>query len=233
MIRRKNALNSSSGFYGICLKFVLYLFVFIQFSVANAGSYEDYFQAAKNDNPVEIAKLLNLGFDGNVRDPKGDHALHVAIRENAGKAVTALLKWEKIDVEARNKVDESPLMLAALGGQLAVVQQLITLGADVNKPGWAPLHYAATRGHLDVMYLLLDKSAYIDAASPNGTTPLMMAAFYGTPSAVKLLLEAGADPLLRNQQDLTAIDFAQRANRTESADIISAFVRARQPKGKW
>jgi len=41
------------------------------------------------------------------------------------------------------------------------------------------------------MMLLLDEHAYIDAASPNGTTPLMMAAHYGTPSAVKLLLEAG------------------------------------------
>lgn len=233
MNRRLSALATSSKFYGICLKFILYIVVSIQFSGANAGSYEDYFQAAKTDDAAEIGKLLNRGFDGNVRDPKGDHALHVAIRENAGKAVTALLRWDKVDVEARNKADESPLMLAALGGQLAVVERLIALGADINKPGWTPLHYAATRGHLDVMYLLLDKSAYIDAASPNGTTPLMMAAFYGTPSAVKLLLEAGADPLLRNQQDLTAIDFAQRANRTESADIISAFVRARQPKGKW
>ena len=61
----------------------------------------------------------------------------------------------------------------------------------------------------------------------------MMAAFYGTPSAVKLLLEAGADPSLRNEKDLTAIDFAQRANRAESAEIIAAFVRAKQPKGKW
>ena len=83
------------------------------------------------------------------------------------------------------------------------------------------------------MTLLLDNHAYIDAASPNGTTPLMMAAFYGTPSAVKLLLEAGADPLLKNVQGLSAIDFAQRASRQESADIIAAFVRAKQPKGKW
>jgi len=109
----------------------------------------------------------------------------------------------------------------------------VDLGADVNKPGWAPLQYAATHGHLEVMTLLLDKNAYIDAASPNGTTPLMMAAFYGTPSAVKLLLEAGADPSLKNQQALTAIDFAHRNNRLDSAEIIAAFVRARQPKGKW
>ena len=81
--------------------------------------------------------------------------------------------------------------------------------------------------------LLLENHAYIDAESPNKTTPLMMAAHYGNPGVVKLLLEEGADPLLKNQLGLSAIDFAQRANRQASADIISAFVRAKQPKGKW
>jgi ankyrin repeat protein len=124
-------------------------------------------------------------------------------------------------------------MLAALHGLLPECQTLIRLGADVNKPGWAPLHYAATRGHLAVMSLLLDEHAYIDAASPNGTTPLMMAAHYGSPSAVKLLLEADADPTLKNNLGLNAFDFAQRHNRLESAAIISAFIRGRQPKGVW
>jgi uncharacterized protein len=225
--------KTSSRFYGIYLKSILYLFVIIGFSTSYAGSYEDYFSAVRSDDGPAITALLARGFDGNVPDPKGDHALLVAVRENAVKAVAALLAWNKIEVEPRNKADESPLMLAALGGQLDIAKRLIDLGADVNKTGWTPLHYAATRGHLDLMNLLLEKNAYIDAASPNGTTPLMMAAFYGTPSAVKLLLEAGADPLLRNQKDLTAIDFAQRASRAESADIIAAFVRAKQPKGKW
>ena len=143
------------------------------------------------------------------------------------------MNWEKTAVESRNAADESPLMLASLKGLLPVVVQLIERGADVNKPGWAPLHYAATKGHLEVMKVLLENHAYIDAASPNGSTPLMMAAMYGTPSAVKLLLEAGADPSLKNIQGLTAIDFAQRDKRLESAELIAAFVRAQQPKGKW
>ncbi|PKO35981.1 MAG: hypothetical protein CVU33_20800, partial [Betaproteobacteria bacterium HGW-Betaproteobacteria-6] len=112
-------------------------------------------------------------------------------------------------------------------------RRLIALDADVNKPGWAPLHYAATHGHLDVMRLLLENHAYIDAESPNGSTPLMMAAGYGTPEAVKLLLEEGADPMLKNQLGLTAIDFANRASRAESAALIGAFVRGKQPKGQW
>ena len=136
-------------------------------------------------------------------------------------------------METRNSKDESPLMMASLHGLLDISKQLIARGADVNKPGWTPLHYAATRGHVAVMDLLLENHAYIDAASPNGSTPLMMAALYGTASAVKLLLEAGADPLIQNEQGLTAIDFAHRDKRAESAEIIAAFVRAKQPKGRW
>jgi ankyrin repeat protein len=61
----------------------------------------------------------------------------------------------------------------------------------------------------------------------------MMAAQYGTRDAVKLLLEAGADPNLKNQLGLSALDFAMRANRRDAAELISSSVRSAQPKGKW
>ena len=128
-------------------------------------------------------------------------------------------------------------MMAAIRGQLDIARQLIDKDADVNKPGWAPLHYAVSSSQgdaLGVAKLLLDNSAYVDAASPNGTTPLMMAAMYGSPEAVKLLLEESADPTLKNQLGLTAIDFARRANRNDVAELIATAIRARQPnKGKW
>ena len=214
-------------------RYLAYLIVFIGFSSARAGSYEDYFRAVAVDDEATVRSLLARGFDPNTLDPKGQHGLLIAAREKSLKVAELLLQWPSIKVEIRNPNDESALMLASLHGLTPLVRRLVAQGADVNKPGWAPLHYAATRGHLDIMRLLLDQHAYIDAASPNGTTPLMMAAFYGTPAAVKLLLEAGADPLLKNEQGLSAIDFAQRASRTESAELIAAFVRARQPRGQW
>jgi ankyrin repeat protein len=150
----------------------------------------------------------------------------------APKVIAALMKRTDLKVEVRNAQDESPLM-AALNGDLDLCAQLIERDADVNKTGWAPLHYAATNSHLDVMRLLLEVHAYIDATSPNGSTPLMMAAMYGNASAVKLLLEAGADPTIKNDLGLTAIDFAERVKKTDSTTIIAAFIRARRPKGSW
>jgi uncharacterized protein len=214
-------------------KKLLYLFVFAGVSLARAGSYEDFFIAIKQDDPRVIAALLNRGFDPNTVDPGGLPGLYLALREGSLKAAQALVDWPKTNVEVRTAADESPLMMACLKGHLEMVKKLIARDADVNKPGWAPLHYAATNGHLAIMELLLEHHAFIDAESPNGTTPLMMAAHYGTPAAVKLLLEAGADPAMKNQLGLSAIDFAHRAGRQDAAELIASHVRNAQPKGKW
>ncbi|MES2929421.1 MAG: ankyrin repeat domain-containing protein [Pseudomonadota bacterium] len=202
-----------------------------------AGAYEDFFVAILRDDDPAIAALLRRGFDPNTRDPKGQVGLTIALQNGSSKAFAALLASSQVNVEARNAQDESPLMMAALKGNLEAVKALLARDADVNKTGWAPLHYAASAGsrqHVAIIALLLENHAYIDATSPNGTTPLMMAAQYGSNEAVQLLLDEGADPTLKNQLGLTAADFALRVSRTESADKIAAAIRKRQPnRGRW
>lgn len=215
------------------IRYYLYLVVLVGYSCTFAGSYDDFFSAIKKDDAATVKMLLDRGFDPNTVNPSGEHGLIVAVREPSLKVISVLLGSSKVNVEPRTEQDESPLMLAALKGLTDLCRQLIVLGADVNKPGWTPLHYAATNGHLTTMELLLEAHAYIDATSPNGTTPLMMAAHYGTPAAVKLLLDGGADPGLKNEQGLSAIDFAQRASRVDAAEMIAAAIRGRQPKGTW
>ena len=215
------------------LKYIIYAIVLINISLCFAGSYEDFFTAIKRDDASSVSGLLNRGFDPNTLNPAGQHGLFLAVKEGSFKVVAVLLQSPTVNVESRTQQDESPLMLASLQGLTELCAQLIEKGADVNKPGWAPLHYAATKGHLAVMSLLLENHAYIDAASPNGSTPLMMAALYGTPAAVRLLLDAGADATLKNDQGLSAFDFAHRGQRLDSAEIIAAFIRGLKPKGTW
>lgn len=194
---------------------------FLSFGLqAHSGSYEDFFKAVQFDNVRTVQTLLQRGFDPNTVNPEGVPALMLAVREPSLKVAELLASWPQTRTEVRNANDESPLMLAALKGFLPLVKKLVNNDADVNKPGWTPLHYAATGGHVPVMEFLLDESAYIDAESPNGTTPLMMAAMYGSPEAVKVLIQAGADLTLKNQQGMTALDFAVRAQRANARELI-------------
>ncbi len=210
-----------------------YGLVFYGFSLASAGSYEDFFKAIKQDDAKAMQSLLQRGFDPNTLDPEARHGLTMAVAEPSLKVAEVLIQAKGINVNFLNSADESALMYAALKGHLAVAKLLISKDADVNKTGWTPLHYAATNGHVDVIQLLLDNHAFVDAASPNGSTPLMLAAQYGTPQAVKLLLDEGAEPLQKNEQGLTPIDFARRASRIDSERLIAEAIRRQQPKGTW
>ena len=53
------------------IRFLMYLAVVISFSMASAGSYEDFFFAVKRDDPKAITELLNRGFDAATTDPEG------------------------------------------------------------------------------------------------------------------------------------------------------------------
>jgi ankyrin repeat protein len=59
---------------------------------------------------------------------------------------------------------------------------------------------------------LLGEGADIDAASPNGTTALMMAAREGRLSTLDLLIARGANVGHRNETGASALDWAKRSS---------------------
>ena len=210
----------------INFKIFLYLYVLIGFSISKAGAFDDFFKAIVFDQVPVVGNLIYRGMDPNTPTEKGEPALVFAIRSGAPKTVAYLLKQPGIQIDATNMADETALMLAANANDLASANLLIEAGASVNRPKWTPLHYAASKGHTAMMRLLIENDAYVDAESPNGTTPLMMAAYYSSPNAVKLMLEEGADPLLKNQDGQTALDMALVKDKKLSVQYIRAFIEA-------
>ena len=210
----------------INFKIILYLYVLIGFSISKAGAFDDFFKAIVFDQVPVVGNLIYRGMDPNTPTEKGEPALVFAVRSGAPKTVAYLLKQPSIQIDSTNMADETALMLAANANDLASANLLIEAGASVNRPKWTPLHYAASKGHTAMMRLLIENDAYVDAESPNGTTPLMMAAYYSSPNAVKLMLEEGADPLLKNQDGQTALDMALVKDKKLSVQYIRAFIEA-------
>ena len=170
------------------LKYPIYLLIAFAFSSALAGSYDDFFQAIIRDHVGGVKRLLDAGIDPNSRDAKGMPALMVAIRRESPRSFELLLAQPGIDVDATNAAGETALMLTALAGDLDTSRRLLAKGALVQRPGWSPIHYAASGPNTELARLLLDRGATVDAVAPNGTTPLMLAAQQGPESTVTLLL---------------------------------------------
>ena len=222
-------LNMTIHFNKILKNIVLYVFL-SNLSFSWAGSYEDFFQATQRDQVQVVSNLLSRGFDPNTVNVNAEPAIFDAWDHGALKVLESLIRHPITKLNVKNSHGESLLMLVCLKGNLKFSQLLIERQADINHPGWTPLHYAATNGNTKIVKMLLDESAYIDAESPNGTTPLMMAARYGSPEAVQLLIKEGADIHLRNQLGLSALNFAKDGGRPDSIKFIEAALAQSVPQ---
>jgi len=89
-----------------------------------------------------------------------------------------------------------PLM-AAHAGRTDLINTLIEIGADINKPGdlgWTPLMFAAAEGHAETVSALVKAGADVNATNALGRTALGFASSYGFLAIVKDLLAHRADP---------------------------------------
>lgn len=190
--------------------------------LAFAGAYEDFFRAVKMDDAATVKSLLARGLDPNIVEPeRTDTGLILALREGAMKVFKVLIDAPDVNLEAKSSNGDNALMIAAYKGNIPAVEALLAKGVEVNRPGWSALHYAAASGNDAIVRILLDRSAVLDALSPNRTTPVMMAAREGRGMTVNLLMDAGADASLKNENGLNAIDFANRHNHKDIADGLT------------
>ena len=188
---------------------------------ASATATGDLFKAVSIDDLRATRRLLqDHEVDPHAVDARGDTILIAALRNDAQRIVAYLIADPATDVNATDPAGETPLMIAAYRKQAGYIDPLLDRGAAVNGSGWSALHYAAAVGAGDIVAVLLKHGAAIDARSPNGTTPLMMAARGRFDEVSRQLVQAGADPTAVNESHLTASDFAKRASDPELADWL-------------
>lgn len=194
----------------ITLLFTLLIGSFSSVYAQSEDQITSFAKAAKFDDVSEVKALLKQGVGPNITDSKGNPMLLLAVKDKSSGVIEVLLSDKRTDVDLSNKFGETPLMMAAIDGDLALVKLLVTKHkAMVDHIGWTPLHYACTKGQLEVAQFLIANGASVDSRSLNGTTPLMMAVQSDNEQLIKFLLDKGADLQLRNELGLSAIDFAQ------------------------
>lgn len=212
------------------------LLLFAPMTWAQLSSFsaaEQIIRAARFDDVSAIKKYAEQQGDINLAEAdRGETLLMISVRENSQRVFEYLLQHPKIQLDQRAKNGDTAIMLAAYLEQKDTVQRLIDAGAQVNQQGWTALHYAAVVGNLDIVELLIAHYAYIDAETPNKTTPIMLAARRGEMSMVKFLIAEGADISLKNMLGWTAYDFAVESERREIAAMLKELMQARATERK-
>lgn len=83
-----------------------------------------------------------------------------------------------------------------------------------------PLHKAAAAGHVAIVEFLLSKGADIDAWNNAHQNPLLHAAYYGKAPVVKLLLDKGANFKERDRYGRTVLHYPVRAGHRDVVEIL-------------
>jgi ankyrin repeat protein len=203
----------------LLLAVVLLAIPFISVFAQTNTQILDFAKAAKFDDAKEVKFLIGQGLSPNTIDSNGNPMLVLAIKDRSYGVIDVLLTAKDMDVDLSNKQGETPLMYAAINGDLPLVKTLVLKNkAQLDHIGWTPLHYACAKGHFEVAQFLLSKGAIADSLSLGGTTPLMMAVQSGNEFLVRLLLNSGANLQLRNDVGLTAIDIADIYNKPQISE---------------
>jgi uncharacterized protein len=197
-----------------------------------AGTTTDHalLTAASRDDAAGVKAALDAGAAIDARDNHGQTALLFAVeRGDIDLARYLMARGADLNAEALNH--DTPWLLAgALGRTEILVAMLDTSKVDYakrNRYGGNALIPACERGHVETVRLLVGRSKIdVDHVNNLGWTALLEAVILsdGGPrhiEIVKLLLDAGADPNIADNDGATPLQHA----RDRRYDAMAAVIR--------
>jgi ankyrin repeat protein len=169
-------------------------------SAGVGAAASDVADAVMRGDLAAVRVLVQKGSDVNAPQGDGATALHWAVYRSSVDAVDLLLRAGAKSVT--NREGMTPLAMAALYGNPAIVDRLLKAGVDakaLGPNGETMVMFAARNGNPETLKLLVEAGAVVNAHEPlRGTTALMWAIEQRHPEAVAALLAAGADPAARS-----------------------------------
>uniref|UniRef100_A0ABD2X5P7 PRANC domain-containing protein n=1 Tax=Trichogramma kaykai TaxID=54128 RepID=A0ABD2X5P7_9HYME len=193
--------------------------------------------ASHNGHSKLVESLLRRGADPNSADEKGSTPLHnICSREQDDNLAEKFFEiceelQQKIQVDARDKLGDTPLHLALKKEHRTLVESLLRHGVNPNladAEGLTPLHLICIRDIddeiVEVFFKICDdmqQKVQVDAVDKSGNTPLHGALRYGSKKKIELLLRRGANPNKANEYDIIPLHYI--ALRSESGDLTEWF----------
>ena len=194
--------------------------------------------AVDNNDEATVTQLLsNRNIDVNmvVTGITGQTALniaiaqHIATNKNYGKVIDLLLAHLDIDVNVKNRHQESPLLVVVKEEETALVTKLLAhTDTEVNTSNSrhkTALHFAAERGSTAIVQqLLAHNNIDVNLQDDKQFTALHYAAHQGRVEIVRLLLaHIGINTALKDKWNVTARNRARNRGHTKVVAIFDEY----------
>ena len=195
----------------------------------NYNIVNQWFAAAQENNTVLLWQLIKQEFPLESRDNKGRTALLIATYHNSIAAAKLLIE-AGADVNAKDHKQDSPYLYAGAEGKLEILKLTVAAGADLNSTnryGGTALTPAAHHGHVEVVRYLVTTEVDINQVNNLGWTALLEAVILGNGNRtyqeiVKILVNAGADKSISDDNNDTPLDHARMNNQEEVIKLLEA-----------
>jgi ankyrin repeat protein len=179
---------------------------------------KELFEAVRAGDLARVAELV-------AADPSLD-VFAAAILGDTAKLET-LLTGNRSLVGLMSSDGWTPLHLAAFFGKVDAARLLLNKGAIVNARSTnqmenMPLHAAAAGRHWELVKLLIEHGAPVDARQHGGWAPLHAAAQNGDLEIARILVDAGADVQARATNNQTPLDLALSKGQQAMVDYLES-----------
>uniref|UniRef100_A0A8R1XXM0 ANK_REP_REGION domain-containing protein n=1 Tax=Onchocerca volvulus TaxID=6282 RepID=A0A8R1XXM0_ONCVO len=171
------------------------------------NGHSAFMWAAMNGKDISISTMIDANpvISREDSDYQGCTALHLAAAGDHVEVIDTLLlfKW---NAEKRNKLGETPLIVAAKKGSTKAVRRLLRAGIDYStqdKLNNTAFHVAADSDCKEILRQLvryMNNPSLLNMRNDMGQTPLHYATEHNAVQCVRYLLRCGADSLMRDNR---------------------------------
>jgi ankyrin repeat protein len=187
----------------------------------------EFVKAAQNGDLNEVKRLFALNPSIiNEKDREKDTAIMKACRDCNAVNVVAFLLENGANINDRDIIDQTPLIIAAFNGCKDIVKMLLDAGADIghrNDQGENALISAAQEGNIDVVKVLLEAGADVNQSNADGETPLDL--------AIRLKQKKELIELLREKTD-GAMGIKKKVKRMKESNKKSQSLKKKRKRRK-
>ncbi|CAG5084194.1 Oidioi.mRNA.OKI2018_I69.PAR.g10575.t1.cds [Oikopleura dioica] len=164
--------------------------------------------------------LFKNEIDGEKTNTNGQNAASIARKCKNSELAGFIDRKTLQNLSNSQEIKETIISAVKKGDELAVKKLLLddaSLANSQSKDAATPLMYASMFGFINLVEILLENGADIDAKDyENGWTALMQATYYGQAQIAKYLILSGANVNLRAKNGLTAFDMAMLINLNDT-----------------